>query len=252
MRRKKIINNAFYNDLQERWYQENDHPIALLRAENAVRKEWISSQIVPNQTILDIGCGAGFLANFLAQKGHVVTGIDLSETSLTVARLHDQTHSVEYIQASAYHLPFEQAKFDVVCATDVLEHLEYPERLIQEASRVLRPGGKFFFHTFNRTLASYVVVIKGIDWFVRNAPEDMHVYSLFIKPDELQKMCCSSGFKVEKLVGFRPKIWTKGFFRLLLTKKIAADFSFCFCPSLKTGYCGVAKKIRSHICYEKI
>lgn len=252
MRRKRVINNAFYNELQERWYLENDHPIALLRAENAVRKDWISRQIAPHQTILDIGCGAGFLTNFLAQKGHSVTGIDLSETSLEIARLHDQTHSVEYIRASAYHLPFEKTKFDVVCATDVLEHLEYPEKLIQEASRVLRPGGSFFFHTFNRTFASYIVVIKGVSWFVRNAPEDMHVYSLFIKPEELQKMCNSSGFNIENLVGFRPKIWNKEFFRLLLTKKISADFPFCFCPSLKTGYCGVARKVRSHVCYEKI
>lgn len=252
MRRKRVINNAFYNDLQEQWYLENDHPIALLRAENAVRKDWISSQIAPRQAILDIGCGAGFLTNFLAQKGHVVTGVDLSETSLEVARLHDQTHSVEYVRASAYHLPFEKTKFDVVCATDILEHLEYPERLIQEASRVLRPGGSFFFHTFNRTLSSYIVVIKGVDWFVRNTPKNMHVYSLFIKPEELQKMCFSSGFNIEKLIGFRPKIWTKGFFRLLFTKKISSDFPFCFCPSLKTGYCGVARKVRSHVCYEKI
>ena len=252
MRRKRIINNSFYNELQERWYLENDHPIALLRAENALRKDWVASQIDPNQNILDIGCGAGFLTNFLAEKGHVVTGVDLSETSLDIARLHDQTHSVEYIKASAYHLPFEKTKFDIVCATDVLEHLEYPERLIQEASRVLRPGGYFFFHTFNRTLASYVIVIKGVDWFVRNAPKNMHVYSLFIKPKELEKMCYSNGFNIESLRGFRPKILTKSFFRLLLTKKISTDFSFCFSSSLKTGYCGVAQKVRSHACYEKI
>lgn len=252
MRRKRIINNSFYDDLQERWYLENDHPIALLRAENALRKDWIASQVAPHQNILDIGCGAGFLANFLAQKGHAVTGIDLSETSLKIARLHDQTNSVEYIQASAYHLPFEKKKFDVVCATDVLEHLEHPEKLIEEASRVLRHGGLFFFHTFNRTLASYVIVIKGVDWFVRNAPKDMHVYSLFIKPKELQKMCYSNGFNIENLTGFRPKILTKGFFRLLLTKKISTDFSFCFCSSLKTGYCGVAQKLRSPSCFEKI
>lgn len=252
MRKRRIINNSFYNDLQEGWYLENDHPIALLRAENALRKDWIASQIAPHQNVLDIGCGAGFLTNFLAQKGHLVTGIDLSETSLKVASLHDKTNSVEYIRANAYHLPFEKTKFDVVCATDVLEHLEYPERLIQEASRVLRPGGYFFFHTFNRSLISYLVVIKGVDWFVRNTPKDMHVYSLFIKPKELKKMCSSNGFNIENLVGFRPKILTKGFLRLLLTKKISSDFSFCFCSSLKTGYCGVAQKVHSAVCYEKI
>jgi 2-polyprenyl-6-hydroxyphenyl methylase/3-demethylubiquinone-9 3-methyltransferase len=183
----------------------------------------VASQIDPNQNILDIGCGAGFLTNFLAEKGHVVTGVDLSETSLDIARLHDQTHSVEYIKASAYHLPFEKTKFDIVCATDVLEHLEYPERLIQEASRVLRPGGYFFFHTFNRTLASYVIVIKGVDWFVRNAPKNMHVYSLFIKPKELEKMCYSNGFNIESLRGFRPKILTFLSVFLLLLKPVTVE-----------------------------
>jgi 2-polyprenyl-6-hydroxyphenyl methylase/3-demethylubiquinone-9 3-methyltransferase len=239
--RKKTINNSFYDQLGEDWYSGVDHPIALLRAENALRIPWIAKTISPLSCVLDIGCGAGFLTNALAQAGHRVSGIDLSQKSLEIAERHDSTRSVDYREASAYTLPYLDETFDAVCAMDVLEHVEDPRRLIEEASRVLKPKGLFFFHTFNRNLLSYLLVIKGVDWCVPNAPKNMHVYHLFIKPKELEEMCETNRLAFQALLGFEPR-FSKPLWKMVLQRRVPPDFSFKFSISLKTGYCGFAKK----------
>jgi 2-polyprenyl-6-hydroxyphenyl methylase/3-demethylubiquinone-9 3-methyltransferase len=243
-RSQKDINNAFYDTLGEEWYTATDHPIALLRAENAVRIPWILKNIGSKKTVLDIGCGAGLLTNALAKEGHTVFGIDLSLKSLETAQKHDTTKSVSYKLANAYSLPYPDQTFDVVCAMDVLEHVDQPEKLIQEASRVLKPNGLFFFHTFNRNFLSYLLIIKGVDWFVPNTPQNMHVYPLFIKPKELEKMCQKEKLHIQKFLGFRPQIFSWATLKMLFTRKISSDFGFCFSKNLSTGYCGYAKKNR--------
>ena len=240
------INNAFYDDLEEDWYTASNHPIALLRAENAIRTPWILKEIhqrfaAQPISALDIGCGAGLLTNVLASAGHSVSGIDLSEKSLETAKRHDKTGRVDYQLANAYSLPFPEASFDVVSATDVLEHVEDPNLLIAEASRVLKKNGFFFFHTFNRNPISYFFIIKGVEWCVSNAPKHMHVYSLFIKPQELTRLCHDWDLSVESLQGLRP-VFSRPFFQMLFTRKVPENFTFRFSKSLMTGYCGIAQK----------
>lgn len=239
-----MINNEFYEDLGDEWHDRWDHPIALLRAENALRAPWVANELhrrlLKPVKVLDIGCGGGFLTNHLAKCGHVVTGIDLSPSSLEAARKNDGTKSVKYIAGNAYQLPFEDGSFDAACAMDILEHVENPDLLLQEAARVLRPGGLFFFHTFNRNFLSYLIIIKGVEWFVKNTPKNMHVYSLFITPKELKKKCQKHSLNVDTMIGFRPKILSKAFFELLTRRRISPDFSFTFTKDLSTGYSGIA------------
>lgn len=240
--RSQTINNDFYDELAEGWYTATNHPIALLRAENAVRVPWIINQIGSHKTVLDIGCGAGILTNALAKEGHTVFGIDLSAKSLEIAEQYDQTKKVTYQVANAYSLPYPDKSFDVVCAMDVLEHVEEPRLLISEASRVLVPGGLFFFHTFNRNPLSYLLIIKGVDWCVPNAPKNMHVYPLFIKPQELAEFCEEQDLQILQLHGFRPQIFSRAFLKMVFTRKVPNNFSFCFSKSLATGYCGCSQK----------
>jgi 2-polyprenyl-6-hydroxyphenyl methylase / 3-demethylubiquinone-9 3-methyltransferase len=241
-----MINNAFYDELSARWLKGSDHPVALLRAENKLRNPWIRDEIAKRfsnpVSVLDIGCGAGFLTNDLATARHRVFGIDLSKESLRIAKESDITKTVDYQIANAYTLPFPDASFETVCAMDVLEHVEEPLRLIEEAARVLKPGGLFFFHTFNRNPLSYLIVIKGVEWCVRNTPPNMHVYSLFIKPVELKNFCLSHSLHIETLRGFRPKFLSLPFLQMLLTRKVSDSFAFRFSKSLATGYSGIAKK----------
>ncbi len=239
----KKVNNEFYDDLADQWHTASDHPIALLRAENRLRNPWIASFFPLPAKILDMGCGAGFLTHELVKLGHGVTGIDLSERSLQTAQKFDQTGRVAYLKADATALPFPDTSFDAVCAMDLLEHVENPSALIQEASRVLKPGGLFFFHTFNRTPLSWLMVIKGVEWCVKNTPRDMHIYRLFLKPSELEKMCSDCQLKVQQFRGVHVQMGL-AFWKMMLTRKVPNDLQFKFGSSLKTGYSGVAIKER--------
>lgn len=239
------INNAFYEGLGEGWYDDNTHPIALLRSENATRNPWIIEQIRAHFErscdILDIGCGAGFLSNALASQGHRVTGVDISAKSLAIAGKRDTTGSVRYLQLDAFALPFPERSFDVVCAMDFLEHVEMPGQIVREAARLLRPHGLFFFHTFNRNLMSWLIVIKGVEWCVPNTPTNMHVYSYFIKPSELKSWCEESGLVLKEMRGLSPRLFSRAFWKSLMTRKVDERLQFKFTSSLKTGYLGVAQ-----------
>ena len=245
-RRAPRINNEWYADLGTRWYHADDTPIALLRAEARHRNPWLSDESArafgrDPVRVLDVGCGAGLLANDLAARGHVVTGIDTTPENLAIARAYDATASVHYELGDARALPYPTAQFDVVCAMDLLEHVEEPARLVAEVARVLRPGGLFFFHTFNRTWLAKLVVIKGVEWFVRNAPKNLHVLDLFVRPRELAAMCRESGLEISELRGSRPRFrWP--LWRMLLTGRIRDDFAFTFTRSTQLGYTGYARK----------
>lgn len=241
------VNNTFYEELGDAWYEDETHPIALLRLENATRNPWIQERIRSLSSsavcdVLDIGCGAGFLTNHLATCGHRVTGIDLSAKSLSIAEKRDETRSVRYMQLDAFAMPFPEQSFDVVCAMDFLEHVEMPGQIVREATRLLRPGGLFFFHTFNRNWLSYLLVIKGVEWCVPNTPANMHVYSYFIKPSELGHWCDESGMQVLQMRGLMPKILSLSFWKSIMKRKVDSGLQFRFTPSLKTGYIGIAQR----------
>jgi ubiquinone biosynthesis O-methyltransferase len=164
-----VVDNSIYETYGDRWYTAYDDPIALLRAESKVKSPWVIEQIRTHfrgkkeTAVLDVGCGAGFLSNELGAAGFLVTGVDVSASSLDVAADHDRTGTVKYLCADAYHLPFPDRSFEVVTAMDFLEHIEDPKTVIQEFSRVLKPGGIFIFHTFNRNPLAYLVVIKLVE-----------------------------------------------------------------------------------------
>lgn len=245
-RAPRAVNNTWYAPLGVRWYEADDTPIALLRAEARHRNPWLAGELArafPGRParVLDVGCGAGFLANDLAACGHIVTGLDPAAESLAVARAHDATRAVRYVRGDALALPFAEASFDAVCAMDLLEHVEEPARVVAEAARVLAPGGLLFFHTFNRTWLANLIVIKGVAWFVANAPRDLHVLRLFVTPRELAAICAAHGLAIEDLRGSRPRFgWP--LWRMLATGRVGDDFAFTFTPSLKLGYTGFARK----------
>ncbi|RYZ38903.1 MAG: 3-demethylubiquinone-9 3-O-methyltransferase [Myxococcaceae bacterium] len=241
------VNNRLYDALGTRWYEAQDDPVALLRAESRLKTPWVLQRIARHlgrgpARVLDVGCGGGFGSNALAEAGHQVTGIDLSAESLRVARHHDRTGSVDYREADAYALPFEPGCFDVVTCMDFLEHVEAPALVVAEAARVLAPGGLFFFHTFNRNLLAGLVIIKGVEWFVANTPDHLHVLRLFITPDELGGHCEAAGLQPREWVGLRPHWRSRAFLRTLLTRRVAPDFRFVFTPSLRLSYLGFAVK----------
>lgn len=241
MGNKNEVDNTIYDAYGDQWYTAVDDPIALLRAENKVKSPWVLSRIKDSSMILDVGCGAGFLTNELALAGHKVTGVDLSESSLNVAALHDKTKTVTYKVANAYELPFSDASFDVLCAMDFLEHVEDPSRAIKEFSRVLKPGGKFFYHTFNRNFIAWFVIIKLVEWLIPKTPKNMHVLRLFIKPRELKLYCQLANLQTQEQIGIKP-VFSSIPISKIFSGKVPPEMRFELTSSLLTSFMGVAVK----------
>lgn len=242
------VNNQLYSELGERWYNAKDDPVALLRAEKRLLAPWLIDSISKEgldlkSKVLDVGCGAGFLSNSLSISGYDVTAFDISAESLEIARLYDKTKKVNYLIADAYKFPFSDNSFDVVSAMDFLEHVDKPEVVILEVARVLKPNGIFFFSTFNKNWLAWLIVIKGVEWFVKNTPKNLHVLELFIKPEDLSNMLKKHKINVKEMLGIRPCFFTKAFLQMLLTGAVPDNFRFTFAKSLMIGYVGIAKKL---------
>ena len=235
------IDNTIYDDYGDKWYTAFDDPIALLRAENKVKSPWILKRLRTSSTVLDVGCGAGFLSNELALAGHKVTGIDLSESSLVVAHRYDKTQTVTYTVANAFELPFPDESFDVLCAMDFLEHVEDPAKVIKEFSRVLKPGGKFFFHTFNRNFIAWLIIIKLVEWLIPNTPKNMHILRLFIKPRELKLYCKLAQLEIGELTGIKP-VFSSIPVTKIFSGSVPPQMRFELTSSLLTSFLGMATK----------
>jgi 2-polyprenyl-6-hydroxyphenyl methylase/3-demethylubiquinone-9 3-methyltransferase len=247
MEKKISVNTEIYNSLGDRWYSADDDPVALLRSQSKTIAPWVVQKIQSSfgerrdVKILDVGCGAGFLSNRLAVEKYDVTGLDLSQESLDVAKRHDATGSVQYRQGDAMNLPFKDESFEVISAMDFLEHVEDPENLVKEIGRVLKPNGLFLYHTFNRNFLSRVVIIKFVEWFVKNTPHDLHLHRLFVKPGELKEYCKKASLEMIENVGIRPEFSTIRW-RHAIARSVPKNFKFTLTKSLSLSYIGYARK----------
>lgn len=250
LRKHAQINNDYYNHLGNDWYEANNDPIAILRREQYIKNPWIKMEIIKNfgrtdLNIADIGCGAGFLTNYLAGDFKNVYGLDASSSTLKVAAQKDETKSVIYTNGNAYQLPYADESMDVVCAMDFLEHVDSPRKVVEECSRVLKPNGLFFFHTFNRNFLAWLVVIKFMEWFIPKTPKNLHVLHLFIKPSELDYMMQINKLEAVKMVGIGPK-FNLAFIKSIFKRQVLKDFRFKLSKNLSLGYMGYAKKKKIH------
>ncbi len=211
-----VIDNQIYSQLADTWWTE-DSVLCLLRMHvNPCRFAYFREildilALDPRECrVLDIGCGGGFLTEEFARIGCRVVGVDPSAESLEVARAH-AAHSgldIDYRPGFAEDLPCDDREFDVVCCCDVLEHVRDLPRVIAQVSRVLRPGGPFFFDTINRTWRSWFFYIKVAQDFqsMSYMPPNLHDWKLFIRPDELRGHLATSGLAMQDVVGFVPNI----------------------------------------------
>ena len=156
------------------------------------------------------------------------------------------TYDKQHVDILAARFVMQPERFDVVVAMDLLEHVVDPQKVIVQATRVLRPGGLFIYNTFNKNPLSWLMVVKGIPWFVKNTPEDYHLYSLFISPRKLETWMEEVGLDPMERKGIRPVFAQKSLFDLLMTREVPESFRFKFTKQCLIGYTGFAKKMREH------
>ncbi|HHJ38795.1 MAG: bifunctional 3-demethylubiquinol 3-O-methyltransferase/2-polyprenyl-6-hydroxyphenol methylase [Methylothermaceae bacteria B42] len=173
----------------ERWWDPTGE-FRTLHQVNPLRLQFISEFTdIKGQKIVDVGCGGGILSEALAREGAEVLGIDLSEDLVNVADLHaldEGVTSVKYRTVSAEELAQEMPEsFDVVTCMEMLEHVPRPASIVHACAELVKPGGKVFFSTLNRTLKAYALAIVGAEYILNLIPKGTHEYEKFIRPSEL-------------------------------------------------------------------
>jgi len=204
------------NDLFERdsglWWSDDSH-CSLLACLIPARLDYLKG--IPEResrgysdrvSVLDVGCGGGLFSEALASSGYRVTGVDISERSISAARRHAEETGleIEYVVAPAEELPFADSSFDIVFCCDVLEHVKDVPATITESARVLRKNGVFMFDTVNRTWLSKVLMIKMVQHWLKIAPPDLHSWNRFIVPDELASILDERGLELRDVTGLMP------------------------------------------------
>lgn len=203
---------AKFDALASRWW-DPDGEFRPLHEINPLRLDWIRQQVdLGGARALDIGCGGGILAESLAAAGAKVTGIDMAEGSLAVARLHqiESGTEVDYRQATAEELAAEQAgEYDVVTCLEMLEHVPEPPGVIVSAAELVRPGGHVFFSTINRNPKSFFFAIVGAEYVLKLLPAGTHEYQKFIRPSELESWARAAGLELRCSIGMSYNPLTK-------------------------------------------
>lgn len=195
---------AKFSSLAHKWW-DPDSEFKPLHDINPVRLDFIQQHAgIENLQILDVGCGGGILAEGLATRDGKVTGIDLAEKPLKIARLHllESGQKVDYQLKSVETLAGEQPEsFDVVSCMEMLEHVPDPSSVINACSQLAKPGGWVFFSTLNRTPKCYLLAVLGAEYVLGLLPRGTHDYARFIKPSELARMTRAAGLDTIEIAG---------------------------------------------------
>jgi 2-polyprenyl-6-hydroxyphenyl methylase/3-demethylubiquinone-9 3-methyltransferase len=193
-----------FSELAHRWWDPTSE-FRPLHEINPLRLAWINARApLAGKNVLDIGCGGGILAESMAQRGAIVSGIDLSEKALRVADLHslESGAPVRYRLIADEALAEQEAgQYDIVTCMEMLEHVPDPAAIVRACATLVKPGGQVFFSTLNRHPKAYLFAVLGAEYLLRMLPRGTHDYDKFITPAELSQYARSAQLDVERLKG---------------------------------------------------
>ncbi|MFL9610104.1 bifunctional 2-polyprenyl-6-hydroxyphenol methylase/3-demethylubiquinol 3-O-methyltransferase UbiG [Methylobacillus sp. Pita2] len=198
-----------FAELAHKWWDKNSE-FKPLHEINPLRLNYIDEHAgLAGKRVLDVGCGGGILSESMSERGADVTGIDLGEKALKVAKLHqyESGAKVDYRLISVEDLAQEAPEsFDVVTCMEMLEHVPDPAAVVLACARLVKPGGKVFFSTINRNPKAYLFAVLGAEYVLNLLPRGTHEYEKFIKPSELAGWARAAGLDVigSKGMGYNP------------------------------------------------
>ncbi len=196
-----------FGALATRWWDPQSE-FKPLHDINPLRLSYIEQYVgdMTGKTVLDVGCGGGILSESMAEKRAIVTGIDMSEQPLNVAKLHlyESGLNINYQQITAEALAQTQpASFDVVTCMEMLEHVPDPASIVMACSHLVKPGGHVFFSTLNRNPKAYLFAIVGAEYILKLLPKGTHDYAKFIRPSELAEWMRHATLSLQDLTGMQ-------------------------------------------------
>ena len=193
-----------FEELASRWW-DKDSEFKPLHDINPLRANWIDNfSPVAEKKVLDVGCGGGILAEALAQRGAMVTGIDMGDAPLGVAKLHqlESGLSIDYHKSTAEDFAKDHENaFDVVTCLEMLEHVPDPSSVVSACAKMVKPGGHVFFSTINRNPKAFLFAIIGAEYILRLLPRGTHEYAKFIRPSELVNWSREANLQVNQMTG---------------------------------------------------
>ena len=205
---------AKFEELASRWWDPNSE-FKPLHDINPLRLDFIDQRTgLTAKEVIDVGCGGGILSESMAQRGAQVTGIDMGEAPLSVARLHQLESGVEvnYQRITAEEMATENPeKFDVVTCLEMLEHVPDPASVIKACADLVKPGGHVFFSTINRNPKAYMLAIVGAEYLLKMLPKGTHDYSKFIKPSEMEAWIRHADLTLSEITGMTYNPFTKNY-----------------------------------------
>ena len=203
-----------FSQLAHRWWDPNSE-FKPLHDINPLRLDYVDQAAgLAGKTVLDVGCGGGILAESMAARGATVSGIDLGEKALKVAKLHllESGIKVDYRLIAVEELAKEQPQhYDIVTCMEMLEHVPDPASVVRACAQLVKPGGHVFFSTLNRNAKSYLFAVIGAEYVLNLLPRGTHEYSKFIKPSELGGYCRAAGLNLAGVTGMSYNPFSKAY-----------------------------------------
>ena len=203
-----------FASLASRWWDKNSE-FKPLHDINPLRLNYIKEKLggsLQGKKILDVGCGGGILAESLANEGANVTGIDMAEAGLEVAKLHllESGLDIDYQKIPAEELAkTRKDEFDIVTCLEMLEHVPNPSSIIRACAELVKPGGDVFFSTINRNPKSYLFAIIGAEYILKLLPQGTHDWDKFILPSEMEEWARDAGLSLQAIIGMTYNPFTK-------------------------------------------